>query len=92
MEPTLSQALHLLNGDTVNQKMEQGGLIKKLSTTKKAPEERITELYIRCMSRKPGKDELAKLVPILVQSKDQAQALGDIFWALLNSREFLFNH
>jgi hypothetical protein len=92
MEPTLSQALHLLNGDTVNLKMEQGGLIKKLMTTKKFPEERITDLYIRCMSRKPDKDELAKLVSILAESKDQAQALGDIFWALLNSREFLFNH
>ncbi|MFI5459107.1 MAG: DUF1549 domain-containing protein [Isosphaerales bacterium] len=92
MEPTLSQALHLLNGDTVNAKMQQGGLIKKLMTTKKFPEERITDLYIRCMSRKPDKAELAKLVPILSQSKDQSQALGDIFWALLNSREFLFNH
>ena len=63
MEPTLSQALHLLNGDTVNDKIKQGGLIPKLMTTKKFPEERITELYIRCLSRKPTKDELAKLVP-----------------------------
>jgi len=92
MEPTLSQALHLLNGDTVNAKMRQGGLIARLMTTKKSPEERINDLYIRCMSRKPDKAELAKLVPILSQSKDQAQALEDIFWALLNSREFLFNH
>jgi len=92
MEPTLSQALHLLNGDTVNQKMRQGGLIAQLMTTKKFPEERINDLYIRCMSRKPDKGELAKLLPILAQSKDQAQALEDIFWALLNSREFLFNH
>jgi hypothetical protein len=44
------------------------------------------------VARKPSKDELAKLVPVLSQSKDQAQALEDIFWALLNSREFLFNH
>ena len=65
MEPTLSQALHLLNGDTANAKIKQGGLVPKLMTTKKSPEERITELYIRAMSRKPTKAELAKLVPML---------------------------
>ena len=92
MEPTLSQALHLLNGGTVNDKIKQGGLIPKLLSTRKFPEERITELYIRTFSRKPTKAELAKLVPILTQSKEEPQALEDIFWALLNSREFLFNH
>jgi hypothetical protein len=92
MEPTLSQALHLLNGDTVNAKIQQGGLIPKLLATKKFPEERITDLYIRCLSRQPTKAELARLVPTLNQSTQPAQALDDLFWALLNSREFLFNH
>jgi hypothetical protein len=92
MEPTLSQALHLLNGGTVNDKIKQGGLIARLMATRKFPEERITELYIRALSRQPSQAELARLVPLLSQSKDQPQALGDIFWALLNSREFLFNH
>jgi hypothetical protein len=92
MEPTLSQALHLLNGGTVNDKIKQGGLIAKLMATKKFPEERITELYIRALARKPSNPELAKLVPLIAKSKDQPQALEDAFWALLNSREFLFNH
>ena len=92
MEPTLSQALHLLNGDTVNAKIQQGGLIPKLLKDKKTPEERITELYIRCFSRKPTADELATLTGILKPNPDRNQALSDMFWALLNSREFLFNH
>jgi hypothetical protein len=92
MEPTLSQALHLLNGETVNAKIRQGGVIAKLMANKKFPEERITELYARALSRKPTRPELTKLVGVLNQSKDQTQALEDIYWALLNSREFLFNH
>ncbi len=92
MEPTLSQALHLLNGDTVNAKIKQGGLIPKLMTQAKYPEERLTNLYLRCVGRKPTATELEKLMPGFVPGADQAQALEDVFWALLNSREMLFNH
>ncbi|WP_165073506.1 DUF1549 and DUF1553 domain-containing protein [Paludisphaera rhizosphaerae] len=92
MEPTLSQALHLLNGDTVNAKIQQGGVITELMKARQTPEERLTDLYVRCFSRRPTPEELAKLTPVLTQATDQAQALGDVFWALLNSREFLFNH
>jgi Protein of unknown function (DUF1549)/Protein of unknown function (DUF1553) len=92
LEPTLSQALHLLNGDTVNAKIQQGGVIKKLIAAKKSPEERIHDLYIRCLSRKPTKDEIAAIKPTLSEKAKETQGLEDLFWALLNSREFLFNH
>jgi hypothetical protein len=92
MEPTLSQALHLLNGKTVNDKIREGGLIPRLLAGKKTRPERITELYIRCFSRKPTPEEIATVTAALQQNKDETQALEDLFWALLNSREFLFNH
>jgi hypothetical protein len=92
MEPTLSQALHLLNGDTVNAKIKQGGLIQQLMKSKKLPADQLTELYVRCLARKPSKEELDALLPTLGEKAKQAQTLEDIFWALLNSREFLFNH
>jgi hypothetical protein len=92
MEPTLSQALHLLNGDTVNAKIQQGGLVAKMIAAKKKPVDEVTELYIRCLCRKPTKGELEKIVPSLEKAGNSTQAVEDVFWALLNSREFLFNH
>ena len=92
MEPNLSQALHMLNGDTVNSKIQQGKLIERLLAEKATPPQIIENLYVRCLSRKPTPSEVASLSEELAQQKDVKTALEDVFWALLNSREFLFNH
>jgi hypothetical protein len=92
MEPTLSQSLHLLNGDTVNQKVVQGGIVKRRLDEKKSATEIIDELYIRTRGRKPTPEELIKLTSIATAEANKQQALEDIFWGLLNSREFMFNH
>ena len=92
MEPTLSQALHLLNGDTSNQKIQQGGIIAAWLKENQPPEQIIERLYIRCLSRKPQPEELAALKPLFGEGSDVKRSLDDIYWALLNSREFLFNH
>ncbi len=92
MEPNLSQALHLLNGETVNQKIQQGGLIPALVKEGKTPEQIIEELYIRCLCRRPTDKELQSLKAVLAEQPDPAPVLDDVFWALLNSREYIFNH
>lgn len=92
MEPNLSQALHLINGDTVNSKIQQGGLIPELIKESKTPADIIHELYLRCFCRKPTEKELASLVAVATEEENPLQALEDIFWSMLNSREFLFNH
>ena len=92
MDPSLSQALHLLNGDTVNKKIRQGGLVVKWMKEKKTNEEILTEMYLRCMSRKPTENELKSLIAEIEAQKDKRLALEDTFWALMNSREFVFNH
>jgi hypothetical protein len=92
LEPTLSQSLHLLNGDTTTQRILQGNLVGRRLGEKKTPLQIIEELYIASLSRKPTPDEMAKVSGALAAEKDQKKALEDVFWALLNSREFMFNH
>lgn len=92
IEPNLSQALHLLNGDTVNTKIAQGKLVPNRLTEGKTPEQIAEEIYIRCLSRKPTEREAAALKEVVDNEQDKKQALEDIFWATLNSREFVFNH
>ena len=91
-EPNLSQALHLLNGSTVNDKIQEGGVVKALLKAGKKPDEIIEDLYMRCLSRKPASDELTELQKFLADAKDPEPVLSDLFWSLLNSKEFIFNH
>ena len=92
LEPTLSQSLHLLNGQTTGSKIVNGALVARRLNEKKTPEQIIEELYIRCFSRKPTSEEMQKLVGMVSANPNKQQALEDIFWALLNAREFMFNH
>jgi len=92
LEPTLSQSLHLLNGNTVEPKIAQGNLVGRWLQEKKTPAQVIEQLYIRCLCRPPRPEELNNLLQMVDKNPDKKQALDDVFWAILNSREFLFNH
>jgi hypothetical protein len=92
MEPNLSQALHLLNGTTAEGKIKEGGLVKSLLKAGKPREEILDELYLRALGRKPGDTERAKLTSFFGEPKTDEQVLNDLFWALLNAKEFVFNH
>ena len=92
MEPTLSQALHLMNGDTVNAKMQQGKILETLKGEGLEPLQIVERLYINTLCRKPTEEEKASLSPLFADGSDVNRALEDVYWALLNSREFLFNH
>ncbi len=93
MEPNLSQALHLLNGDTVNNQVNTGPVISNLLKAKKTPEQVVEELYVRCLTRKPTAAETQNIVEMVKEpGTDAKQVYTDLFWALLNSQEFMFNH
>lgn len=92
MEPNLSQALHLLNGDSVHNRIERGKVIATLLNEKKTPTEIISSLYRRTLTREPTQAELSKLLPQVNAQEKKRPILEDIFWALLNTKEYLFNH
>ncbi len=89
-EPTLSQALHMLNGDSVHGKIVSGKVVKSLLDKKKTPAEVIDALYLRSVCRKATEEEKNQLLSVVNASDDPRAALQDVFWAILNSREFLF--
>jgi hypothetical protein len=92
IEPNLSQALHLLNGETITSKIGEGKLIERRLAEGKKPDEIVEELYVRCLTRKPTDAERQKLGEAIAASADVKLTLEDTFWALMNSREFVFNH
>jgi hypothetical protein len=92
VEPNLSQALHLLNGETIASKIAEGKLVESQLAAGVAPMQIVEELYIRALTRKPTAAEAERLNAEITAAADKRVAIEDIFWALLNSREFVFNH
>ena len=90
-EPNLSQAFHLLNGETTNKKITQGGVIEVLLKKGYSPEQIIVHIYNACLCRQPTQSEKERLLAT-IGADPVADGLHDIFWAVLNSKEFVFNH
>jgi hypothetical protein len=91
-EPTLSQALHLINGDTVARKIGESKRLQKLIDAGQKPAQIVETIYLACLSRKPSPEEMQKLEGLLAAEANPRNAVDDILWAVLNSREYLFNH
>jgi hypothetical protein len=94
-EANLAQSLHLLNSSEVQGKLSDGnGRARQLAAdAKRSDEEKLNELYLWVFSRAPmEKEKQIALAHIQKHAKDKAVAYEDILWALLNTKEFLFNH
>ncbi len=92
MDPSLSQALHLLNGDAANDRIRQGNLVGRMLEEGRPAGEIIDSLFLRCNGRMPSERERIETLVTVLDAADKKQALEDVFWALLNSPEFIFNH
>src|SRR5205823_2390554 len=103
-EPSVSQALHLSNGATINEKLRsEAGAVAKAIASKATDAQILDALYKTALSRSPTEAEKARLLPILAEATTglndekaiataRRQAIEDLYWATLTGKEFLFNH
>ena len=92
-KPSMVQVLHLSNGDTLNkQLLDKDSCVTPLLET--SAEETIEEAYLLCLSRFPTQNEKTKLLQLFkgATKEDKRLLIEDLFWALMTSREFLFQH
>jgi hypothetical protein len=94
-EPSMAQAMHIANGDTINQKLEaKNNVLDKLLASKTGDEKIIEDAYLAALSRYPTDKEKQQILDVLMDSKDteRRKLIEDFYWGLLSSNEFLFDH
>jgi hypothetical protein len=94
-DPSVAQVLHITNGDSLNNKLAaKRNHLADVLAAKMPVDEIIEDAYLRCLTRRPTSAERGQFVNELAGANetDKRAVLEDIYWALLSSREFLFNH
>jgi hypothetical protein len=93
--PTMVQVLHISNGDTLNNKLtkDDNRLSKHLSAGL-TDDQIMDDLYLAALSRRPTDEERVQLnAAIAAAGPDGRRAVWeDVYWGVLSSKEFLFNH
>jgi YD repeat-containing protein len=89
----LAQALQLINGPTVNEKVRNASnRLGTLLNAKLSEEQILTEIYFAALARPPFEDEKTIALGHVAKGADKRKAWEDVVWAVLNTREFLFRH
>jgi hypothetical protein len=90
---TLPQLLHLYGGDTIGPKilLPQGRLASWLKAGK-SDDHIVEEVFLTALARLPKPEEWAIIRRALQDRPAREAALADVFWAVLNAKEFAFNH
>ena len=103
---SLAQSLFMINANDIRQKLanQSTGRAQRLANDKRPAKEKIEELYFAAFGRQPRPDELQTALNYLTEKRINAQGkpvdagraafenYQDLIWALMNSKEFLFNH
>jgi hypothetical protein len=92
---TIPQALMMMNGQEIQQatSVKPGSFLHTLSSSGGSPAERINAMFLSALSRSPSNSE-TQIANQLVAARggDTMAALQDVFWAILNSNEFIIVH
>ena len=92
---TIPQILMLFNGDLVQEatSLDQDGFLDQVMVSNRKNQDKINALYVAALSRWPSSIELRYANQLLLARQGRVkEALQDIWWALLNSNEFILNH
>ncbi len=92
-EGTIQQALFMMNSRFTQELLlaDEGNLTKILNS-KKSPDERIDAMFLASLSRLPVEGERKKFQDFISSHGNNKDAYKDLFWVLLNTSEFFFNH
>ncbi len=97
-EPNVAQALHVINGETLNQKLSDATGYAASAVKKAVPNSKaLDHLYLAAYSRYPSTAETRRWLDVLWKAEgdtpdSRQKALEDLMWAMLTSKEFLFNY
>ncbi len=89
-DTTLAQAFQLITGPMLNRMLaDPDNRLGKLLASKKGDEEIVNELYTTALCRPPNAKELEAGLELMKRDRNRRNALEDLTWALINSKEFL---
>jgi hypothetical protein len=91
---TIPQALALMNGEVIRNavNVSKGSYLREVLEGPEKDDAKIKKLYMSTLTRVPTPKELTVAQQMLKLNKDKVSAYQDLFWALLNSNEFIFIH
>lgn len=92
-EPNVMQVLHLMNSPDVSSRLaSKTGLVAQLAASTLPPGEIAEQMWLATLSRFPTPHESGIAVHVIAAAHDRRKALEDLMWALINTKEFVFNH
>lgn len=92
---TITQVLMMFNGDLIKAatRADGGGFLQSVINDRSAsPKDKINRMFLAAFARRPTRKEASTFLQVIQSADNPVQGVEDVWWAMLNSNEFLFNH